>query len=317
MSGPVAQPRDPGDAWVTLPDGSEAWGRFGAAGLLAVDRERGVLLQHRVAWSHHGGTWGIPGGALHQGEAAEVGAIRESQEEAGVPDGALLPRFTHLLDRETWTYTTVVADVLVPFEPSITDPESLELKWVPLDEVESYPLHPGFAASWPLLRDSLSTRPILVVDAANVVGSVPDGWWRDRRGAGERLRDRLSALSREGILAPELGLPGHRWHPEIALVTEGTGRGIVSASPLEDTAGLVEFHDDHDFPGIYGADGLGGVTLIEAPGHGDDTIAAVTARLIETGRQVFTVTSDRELAQRALSAGAQVRGSGWLRALTD
>lgn len=33
----------------------------------------------------------------------------------------------------------------------------------------------------------------LVVDAANVVGSVPDGWWRDRAGAARRLVDRLEA----------------------------------------------------------------------------------------------------------------------------
>lgn len=33
----------------------------------------------------------------------------------------------------------------------------------------------------------------LVVDAANVIGSVPDGWWRDRAGAARRLVDRLEA----------------------------------------------------------------------------------------------------------------------------
>ena len=317
MSGPTSQPRDPGDAWVTLPDGSEVWGLFGAAGLLAIDAERGVLLQHRVAWSHHGGTWGIPGGARNQGESAEAGAIRESQEEAGVPDGAVLPRFTHVYDRDVWTYTTVIADVVRPFEPVITDPESLELRWVPIDEVDSYPLHPGFAASWPMLREQLNTRPALVVDAANVVGSVPDGWWRDRRGAGERLRDRLAIVAREGIPAAELELPGDRWHPEIVLVTEGTGRGIVSVSPHENVPGVIEFDESRNFPSYFGHDGLGGVTLVEAPGHGDDTIAAVTARLVRDGRQVYTVTSDRELAQRAQTAGAQVRGTGWLRAFTD
>ncbi|TWV48834.1 hypothetical protein FRZ03_12985, partial [Streptomyces misionensis] len=40
--------------------------------------------------------------------------------------------------------------------------------------------------------------PLLIVDGANVVGSVPDGWWRDRRGAAERLRDRLVAFARAG-----------------------------------------------------------------------------------------------------------------------
>ncbi|MGW7316059.1 NTP pyrophosphohydrolase [Streptomyces sp. NPDC054865] len=54
---------------------------------------------------------------------------------------------------------------------------------------------------------------VLIVDAANVVGSVPDGWWRDRRGAAERLRDRL-ALRDAG--------------EEIILVVEGAARGVAS-----------------------------------------------------------------------------------------
>jgi hypothetical protein len=41
--------------------------------------------------------------------------------------------------------------------------------------------------------DNLPTAGLLIVDAANVVGSVPDGWWRDRAGAAARLRDRLAA----------------------------------------------------------------------------------------------------------------------------
>ena len=76
--------RDPGDAWVEGPNGSRYWGRFGAAGLLVVDRERGVLLQHRAGWSHFGGTWGLPGGARKLGESAVDGALREAGEEAGV-----------------------------------------------------------------------------------------------------------------------------------------------------------------------------------------------------------------------------------------
>ncbi len=148
--------RNPGDAWVTAEDGNRYWGRFGAAGLLAHDPARGILMQHRVSWSDHGGTWGIPGGARHEGEGAVEGALRESSEEAGVPDGAVAPRFAYVIDRGGWTYTTVIAEVTVPFEPEITDAESHALAWIPLDEVEGYELHPGFAASWPLLKPLLS-----------------------------------------------------------------------------------------------------------------------------------------------------------------
>jgi 8-oxo-dGTP pyrophosphatase MutT (NUDIX family) len=140
---------------VVAETGEKYWGRFGAAGLLAVDAARGILLQHRVSWSHFGGTWGLPGGALHEGESAIDGALREATEEAGIPDGAVQVRFTSVLDLKIWSYTTVVADVVEPFMPVISDPESVALEWVPVDEVVHRPLHPGFAASWPSLRAEL------------------------------------------------------------------------------------------------------------------------------------------------------------------
>lgn len=147
--------RDSGDAWVVGPDGSKFWGRYGAAGLLVHDPEKGVLLQHRVEWSHFGGTWGIPGGARHENESAEHGAIREAHEEAGVPEQQLRVLFTTTLDLGFWSYVTVVAEVTAPFEAVAGDAESLELRWVPLDEVEKLPLHPKFGESWPALRDRL------------------------------------------------------------------------------------------------------------------------------------------------------------------
>jgi predicted RNA-binding protein with PIN domain len=36
-----------------------------------------------------------------------------------------------------------------------------------------------------------------LVDGMNVIGSRPDGWWRDRRGAMERLVTQLEALEGE------------------------------------------------------------------------------------------------------------------------
>ncbi|WP_189115525.1 NTP pyrophosphohydrolase [Pilimelia terevasa] len=52
----------------------------------------------------------------------------------------------------------------------------------------------------------------LVVDAANTIGSVPDGWWRDRAGAVTRLRDALAALADE--------------YAAIVLVVEGAARDV-------------------------------------------------------------------------------------------
>ncbi|WP_396658136.1 NUDIX domain-containing protein [Microbacterium sp.] len=278
-------PRDPGDAWVVAESGERYWGRFGAAGLLAFDPARGVLLQHRVSWSHHGDTWGIPGGARHEGESACDGALREAQEEAGVPDGAVRPRLLSVLDLDIWTYTTLVGDVVEPFEPTISDPESRALAWVPVDEVAQLPLHPGFGAAWGRLRGLLEVRPAVVVDAANVVGSVPDGWWKDRAGAAQRLLARIGAMTDAGVPAAALGLSEDVWYPWWTAVLEGRARH---------------------------AEAVSGVSVVRAAGEGDDAIAAEASRLVGEGFAVTAVTSDRALAQRTTDAGATARGAAWL-----
>lgn len=144
-----------GDAWVEGPDGMRYWGRFGAAGLLVVSPAAEVLLQHRASWSHFGGTWGMPGGARHEHEDPVAAAVREAAEEAGVPAALLAVRFTSVLDLGYWSYTTVVADTIERFAPVVSDPESIELRWVRLDAVDELPLHPRFAESWPALRARL------------------------------------------------------------------------------------------------------------------------------------------------------------------
>lgn len=155
---PTGAARDPGDAWVEGDNGQRYWGRFGAAGLLAWHPEAGILLQHRAVWSHHGGTWGLPGGARKQGESAVDAAVREAGEEAGVPADAVEPLFESLFDLGYWSYTTVAVRVVRLFAPIVADAESVALRWVPLDEVDALPLHPGFAASWPALRAQLPAR---------------------------------------------------------------------------------------------------------------------------------------------------------------
>ncbi len=61
-------------------------------------------------------------------------------------------RFTSVLDLGYWSYTTVVADASERFAPVVSDPESIELRWVAVDAVDALPLHPRFAESWPVLR---------------------------------------------------------------------------------------------------------------------------------------------------------------------
>jgi 8-oxo-dGTP diphosphatase len=290
-----AGPGNPGDAWVTAPDGQRYWGRFGAAGLLAFDPGRGILLQHRASWSHHGDTWALPGGARHEGESALAAALRESAEEAGVPAAAIRPRLMSVLDLGVWSYATVIGDVVEPFEPVISDPESLALAWVPLEEVESLPLHPAFQSSWPELRPLLQVRPAVVVDAANVVGSVPDGWWKDRAGAAARLITAVSALAARGIPSAFLELPGDTAFPEYTVVLEGRARDVPAPEQ----------------PGVQKPP----VTVLRAAGSGDDAIVTLTEQLASAGLTVTVATSDRELTDRSRRIGASVVGAGRLREL--
>ncbi|GAA3140629.1 hypothetical protein GCM10010449_70770 [Streptomyces rectiviolaceus] len=110
------------------------------------------------------------------------------------------------------------------------------------------------------------------MDAANVVGSVPDGWWRDRHGAAERLRDRLVGYADEG-------LPGHPGPLEIVLVVEGAARGVESVE---------------------------GVRVVSAPGSGDDRIVELVAEAAP--RPCLVITADRELRGRVGELGAQCLG---------
>jgi len=113
---------------------------------------------------------------------------------------------------------------------------------------------------------------LLVVDAANVVGSVPDGWWRDRPGAAARLRDALVPVAAEG-------LPGLPPPLEVVLVVEGAARGVGSVP---------------------------GVRVVAAAGSGDDAVVALVRAA--PGRRVAVVTADRGLQVRVRAAGAEVVG---------
>lgn len=148
------------DGWTTCALGHRHWGRAGAAGLLLHRPGRDgaeVLLQHRAGWSHHGGTWGTPGGALHPGEPAPVGALREVQEELGLlPDDVVLGAQS-VDDHGGWAYTTVLARPARSIEPGDLrlDGESEGAAWIALDALGGVPLHPGLAASLGRLRPLL------------------------------------------------------------------------------------------------------------------------------------------------------------------
>ncbi|MGW3802089.1 NTP pyrophosphohydrolase [Streptomyces clavifer] len=125
---------------------------------------------------------------------------------------------------------------------------------------------------------------LVIVDAANVVGSVPDGWWRDRRGAAERLRDSLVPYAADG-------LPGHPGPVELVLVVEGAARGVASVP---------------------------GVRVEAATGSGDDRIVELVAGWASgpaAERGCLVVTADRGLRQRAEAHGARCAGPRTVRPL--
>ena len=143
------------DGWTTCSQGHRHWGRAGAAGLLLHrDGRHGpeVLLQHRAWWSHHGGTWGTPGGALHDGESPADGALREVHEELGLTADDVVLGARSVDDHGGWAYTTVVGRALSPVLPRMLSWETVELRWVAADKVATMRLHPGFAETWATVR---------------------------------------------------------------------------------------------------------------------------------------------------------------------
>ncbi len=268
-----------------------------------------MLLQRRSWWSHHGGTWGLPGGARDSHESALDAALREAHEECGVPPDGVRQRAVFTDDHGGWSYTTALAEADRPFAVRADDSETDDVAWVPAERVVALGLHPGLAAHWTELAAQLSPVTI-IVDSANVVGSRPDGWWRDRVAATLRLRDELTRLVTEGLteLPGGMGPPAAaggvllegggtgeparmadgqthlRWLPEVVLVVEGAARPAADAGP-------------------------GPVRVLAASGSGDDTIAVLAAHT--PGRRLV-ITADGELRQRCLAAGGDVAGPGWL-----
>lgn len=115
---------------------------------------------------------------------------------------------------------------------------------------------------------------MLLVDAANVIGSRPDGWWRDRPAAARRFVDRLRAAAVAGHLAPP-----------VVVVLEGSARAGVAAG------------DDS------------GVSVLHASGSGDDLLAELAG---SCRSPVVLVSADRELRRRVGAAGAGAVGPDWL-----
>lgn len=127
---------------------------------------------------------------------------------------------------------------------------------------------------------------MLLIDAANVVGSRPTGWWRDRSGAARDLAARVRAATADGRLVPP-----------VVLVLEGQAKRGVEEGTAD------------------------GVQVVHAAGVGDDTLAALAASAAgaaaesvpaDEGAGVVLVSADRGLAERVRRHGAEVVSPTWL-----
>ncbi len=284
-----------GNGWVELPDGTRRWGLYGASGLLLHTADMTgpghVLLQHRASWSHHGDTWGIPGGAIDSSESTMQAAMREFEEEVAGDLGEIVLHGVHRQDYRVWTYDTILArsSERRPFTPG--SDETADIRWVPVNEIADLRLLPAFATIWPVIREALGQHLELIVDAASgstephLGGEPAPG---TNTGGISQLRDALSAVATAGIhpswLPDGLQLVDlHRWFPRITLVTG----------------------DDAPVPPAPG------VEVIPA---GDQVVESIAEISRERGntRGSLVVTAHAEVRQRLAALGASTAPREWL-----
>ena len=136
-----------GDGFVTVADGTARWGRFGAAGVLARSGDHYFVAQ-RSLHCHQGGTWAIPGGALHSDESPLEGALREFSEEIGHALTDYTVTVEHEDDHGGWSYWTLVVDIPEPFDlPVDLHWETAATAWMTIDEIADLELHDAFRAT--------------------------------------------------------------------------------------------------------------------------------------------------------------------------
>ena len=111
---------------------------------------------------------------------------------------------------------------------------------------------------------------MLLVDAANVIGSRPTGWWKDRPGAARTFVERVRAAVERAAREP------------VVVVLEGKARDGVDPGEAE------------------------GVIVLHASRSGDDKLLEVIAG---ADGPVTLVSADRALCERAQRPGGRGRAS--------
>jgi predicted RNA-binding protein with PIN domain len=111
----------------------------------------------------------------------------------------------------------------------------------------------------------------LIVDGMNVIGSRPDGWWRDRHGAAHKLVEELRDFA-------------HRTGDEVTIVFDGRPIPGLTADPVK-----------------IGYASQGG------PDAADDLIVELVANDVDPST-LEVVTADTRLRERVRQLSATVSG---------
>jgi 8-oxo-dGTP diphosphatase len=192
----------------------------------------------------------------------------------------------------------------------------------------------------------------IVVDVANVMGSRPDGWWRDRAGAAVRLHAQIARLAASGrVILPDGDHPpeedpgsseagsGSSGAESGSSGAESGSSGAESGSSARSAANAPAFvfvlegaaraavsRLPSTRPGAPDAAGAPAATMSDGaalagpvqPGE----VRVVEARgsgddtIVAVVRELpgrrVVVTADRELRVRCAAAGAEILGPGWL-----
>ncbi len=314
-----------GNGWVTCAQGHQHWGVFGAAGLLAyVARPADpaltlVLVQHRSRWSHQGGTWALPGGAMDSEETPAEAALREADEECMLDPKLVVPRGQYTDDHGGWAYHTVLAEAAEPLRVRADGYETDAVKWLPAAEVDQLELHSGFAASWPALRQALLPLTVFV-DGTGAAGPQPgydnpaphDRAPHDRAADGLRLHARLSSLTRSGVtVPPDAAAPAlGRWYPDYVLVLNEAGAAAAASAAAAEEARAAREAPRFSWnePLTVRTAEIRIVAVADAARAGDVLIEQAA----RTPGHRLVVTGDRGVRDRAAAAGAAAAGLDWL-----
>jgi hypothetical protein len=234
-------------------------------------------------------------------ETPAQAALREADEECMLDPKLVVPRGLYSEVHGGWTYHTILAQAAEPFRVYSDSYESDEALWLPASQVDQLDLHPGFAASWPVLREALAPLTVFV-DGTGFPGGADNV---------PRLRARLTDLTRTGLAALPDGFaapPLERWYPDYVLVLDAglDDTGAVTAEEAGQATGAARYSWNQ--PLVERAAEVRTVAVADGAQAAD-----VLADLIRITPGRHLVVSDRPGARdRAAAAGAGPAGLDWL-----